>query len=404
MNRVRLVEPDDLGREEWDAWSTIQETNPSLDSPFFRPELALAVSAARGGVEVAVMEQSDQPIGFFPFQRNRRDVVQAVAGRLSEFHGVISPADAEWSADELLAGGRIAAWHFDHLVMQQRPLHRYHWGVSPSPYLDLAHGFDGWRNGLRARGSRGVAAVLRKGRKLAREVGPLRLDFHTTDDDVFGSLIEWKTAQHRRTRVLQVLQAPWVVELLRRVRRHQDHRFSGVLSALYAGRELVAAHLGLCSQGVLHWWFSRLQPDSVNVLTGTCAALRTGPIGQRETDCGASILARARSVTSNRSSPETLRLPKVHWTAGYGPGRSAARGIRPSAASEHLAFSLAPDSSRRRDAPGSGSPFDSSCSPPRVIRCPTRLVRFAALSATVALATRPRGHGITSTNGIANGP
>src|SRR5581483_6030982 len=35
----------------------------------------------------------------------------------------------------------------------------------------------------------------------------------------------------------------------------------GMLSALYAGPELVAAHFGLRSGPVLHWWFPVYNPD-----------------------------------------------------------------------------------------------------------------------------------------------
>jgi CelD/BcsL family acetyltransferase involved in cellulose biosynthesis len=36
--------------------------------------------------------------------------------------------------------------------------------------------------------------------------------------------------------------------------------FSGILSALYAGDKLLAAHFGLRCHGILHWWFPAFRP------------------------------------------------------------------------------------------------------------------------------------------------
>ena len=100
-----------------------------------------------------------------------------------------------------------------------------------------------------------LAQVERKARKLEREVGALRFEFHSQDPAVFSSLLDWKTAQYRRTRRLEILATSWVVNLLETVRQTDTPGFGGPLSALYAGDQLVAVHLGLRSRTALHIWF-----------------------------------------------------------------------------------------------------------------------------------------------------
>ena len=155
----------------------------------------------------------------------------------------------------MLRGCGLAAWYFDHLPAAQTPFEKFSWGRSQSPYLDLSGGFDAYIAQRRNAGSSAIAQVRRKARKIAREVGPLRFELHTSDEQVWQALLKWKTAQHRQTGVLQVLKYPWVVALLQRLRRTQSEKFSGLLSALYAGNQLAAVHLGLKGSNALHIWF-----------------------------------------------------------------------------------------------------------------------------------------------------
>ncbi|MEX1026931.1 MAG: GNAT family N-acetyltransferase, partial [Candidatus Paceibacterota bacterium] len=52
-----------------------------------------------------------------------------------------------------------------------------------------------------------------------------------------------------------VLRLDWVCDVLDRVFATSEPGFAGVLSALYAGSRLVAAHFGVRSKDTLHLWF-----------------------------------------------------------------------------------------------------------------------------------------------------
>ena len=260
MCQIRVISPTNLTPVEWSAWSRIQQSRTDLHSAFFAPEFTRAVAAVRNDVEVAIISDGDRPVGFFPFQRGPRGVAQAVCGRLSEFHGVIAEPHAAWTPAQLIRECGLRSWHFDHLPVSQSEFRPSFWGESNSPCMDLSHGYEAYRSSMRATGA-SVTQVERKSRKLAREVGPLRFEFHTSNSDVFDSLIEWKTEQHRRTKVLQVLRVEWVGQLLDRIRNARTDGFRGVLSSLHAGDRLIAVHLGMSSKTALHIWFPAYNVD-----------------------------------------------------------------------------------------------------------------------------------------------
>jgi CelD/BcsL family acetyltransferase involved in cellulose biosynthesis len=121
--------------------------------------------------------------------------------------------------------------------------------------MALHRGFDSYLSERREAGSSSVAQAQRKLRKLARDVGPVRLELHTNDDVAFDCLVEWKRAQLRQRNYFDMFKLDWVIPLLRRISDTTgSDDFSGLLSALYAGDELVAVHLGMRSRAVVSSW------------------------------------------------------------------------------------------------------------------------------------------------------
>jgi len=235
-------------------WADFQKQNPSFDSAFYSPDFTSLVADVRDDVEIAVMRHGDEIAGFFPFLRARNNIARSVAGRLTEFQGPICRRGFAWDPGALIRSSRLRAWYFDHLPMCQASMETHAWGTVPSPYIDLEGGFRSYESGIHQRG-RTIEQIHRKARKLAREVGPLRFDLHTGDERVFTTLLQWKSEQHRQRGQVQIFSLPWVSALFERIRGHSSDGMKGVLSALWAGDRLAAAHLGLRSSRVLHLWF-----------------------------------------------------------------------------------------------------------------------------------------------------
>jgi CelD/BcsL family acetyltransferase involved in cellulose biosynthesis len=121
----------------------------------------------------------------------------------------------------------------------------------PSWVMDVSRGYDAYVEARLAESRKVFRSTQAKLRKLEREVGALRFDFASRDASVLAQLVEWKSAQYRRTGRRDRFARPWIATLVRDLLAGDI----GVLSALYAGDHLVAAHFGLRSHGTLSCWF-----------------------------------------------------------------------------------------------------------------------------------------------------
>lgn len=251
--QIEVLKPAQLTDREVAAWSKLQRADRAFDNPWFRPELALAVAKVRTDVEVAVLQQSGEPVGFLPFQRDSRDVGRPVASILSDMHGMVVAKGVNWDPLEVVRSAGLVAWHFDHLVVQE-PWQPFIQCFDDSPYLDLSQGYEAYVEQRRQSGCSAIKQAQRKARKLAREVGPVRFELHTDDRAVLQKLVEWKQEQLVRMTYIDVFRFDWVVDLLQVVASQQCKGFAGQLSALYAGEQLVAVHLGMQSYDVASSW------------------------------------------------------------------------------------------------------------------------------------------------------
>ncbi len=288
--RVKVVSACDLTPRHIEAWARIQRDNKDVDSPLFRPEFTLAVANERDDVEVAVLEQDGELVGFFPYHRCRGEVAQPIGFALSDFHGVVMQSGVKLDAVQLLRDCDLNAWHFDHLIASQDAFAAYHWREADSPFMDLSQGFEQYQTARQADGSDTIKQVLRKMRKIEREVGPLDFMPFCTDDELFQQMIEWKLEQYRRIRSVNHLAEPWKIELLKSLVHTRGESFSGMMSGLWAGKQLMAVHLGLLSGGVLHCWFPTYSDELAKYSPGLIFWIRLAQaapsLGIRRIDLG----------------------------------------------------------------------------------------------------------------------
>jgi CelD/BcsL family acetyltransferase involved in cellulose biosynthesis len=254
MRTVHVVSGRQLTPQHLSAWSRVQQGNTDLDSPFYTPDLTKLVASVRDDVEVAIMDEDGESVGFFPFQRSPGGRARPVVGRLTEFHGPITRADLDWNPLDLIRQAGLRAWYFDHLPATRPAYATHSWNFIHSPFANLQGGFGPYEAGLKQRGGL-VSQIRRKERKLSREVAPVRFELHTADENVFKNLLAWKAIQYEQVGKIQIFNYPWTVQLLDSIRRYQSEGFAGILSALYTGDQLAAVHLGIRSRDALHIWF-----------------------------------------------------------------------------------------------------------------------------------------------------
>lgn len=258
---IRLTRLTSLSVEERDSWSEIQESCSEFSSPFFRPEFAEQVAAARGDASVAVLLRDGKAVGFLPFQLTGRGVGEPIGAPLSDMQGVVIPSGTDWSAADVLRSAGLSAWHFDHLLASQSQFESHHSYVDDSPFMDLSEGYDAYCIERRASGSRTIAQIQRKRRKLERDKGSVRFEWQSDSESILETLIAWKRKQLEVHHYSDLFVQDWVRGLITSVWRSQETRFAGVLSTLRAGDELVAVHLGIRSRNVLSSWIPTYNPD-----------------------------------------------------------------------------------------------------------------------------------------------
>jgi len=239
-------------RERWVAM--LDACSPDVGG-FLHPEFVGAVSAVRDDIEVGVLEDADgEVLGFLPFQRGRWGIARPVAGRLCDQSGAVLRPGATWSPREFARAVDLRAIRLANAPTTDSALGPYQQRPKKILGLDLSSGFEAYREEILASGSRFMRQIEGRIRKAERLAGPMRFVWQTEDDSVLETLLGWKAAQRRQTRTPDVFDLPWARALLERLRHQKGQGFEGVLSALYFGDTLAAAHFGIRTSTVLQYW------------------------------------------------------------------------------------------------------------------------------------------------------
>jgi CelD/BcsL family acetyltransferase involved in cellulose biosynthesis len=272
-----------------DDWARLQERDDALASPFFRPEFMQLIATVRSDVGVAVV-QSDEGSAYFAFQRRRFGWGGPLGSRLSDYQGVVGSPPPFLDARELLRRCRLRSWGFDAVVASQPLFRPYHRRERSSPFLDVTSGYEAYADERAAAGSDQIADVAKQAERLASEVGALRFEAHVADAEALALLMRWKSEQYCRTGAVDIFAFPWVQEVASRAHASRGAGFAGLLSVLSAGDRPVAAHLGLRSPTVLHYWLpaydralAKYSPGLILLLELTRAAPE---LGVRRVDLG----------------------------------------------------------------------------------------------------------------------
>ena len=270
----RLIRPDELDAGLVAAWRGIQSTEPGFASPYFSPEFSLCVGRIRRDARIAVIENEQKSVGFFPYQRGFLGVGRPIGGALSDFHGVLTTASGEWNLLELVRASRLSVWAYDHLV-GNTPRPEFHVTArAQSPQIDLSSGYDLYAKGRRDAGSDYIRKTEGLARKLAREFGDIEFLLEDRSSTSLNQILAWKSEQYRQSGITDVLAVPWAGALLRQVAESSGETFSGMCSVLRVGGRVVAGHIGMRSSEVLHYWFPAYDPEFAKFSVGIILLLR----------------------------------------------------------------------------------------------------------------------------------
>jgi CelD/BcsL family acetyltransferase involved in cellulose biosynthesis len=266
-------------------WREIQSAGRDLASPYLTPQYVAAVASVRPGIRVAVMEDGNRVEGFFPYQDVAPGVAEAVGDKISDCHAVIVGPDFAWTAEDLLRGAKLNAWDYRRVPLSQAQFHPYHTETFRSPLVDLSAGFEayaaargaghrpahcntGQAGDMPYSGSRILVKAAAAKARLERAEGPLQYEAQCPDVAALQALMHCKSEQYRRTGYFDRFELRWVAALLERLQATSEQEFAGMLSVLWAGGRIAAAHFGMRTTTVWNYWFPCFERDFAHFSPG----------------------------------------------------------------------------------------------------------------------------------------
>ncbi|MFZ6861159.1 GNAT family N-acetyltransferase [Undibacterium sp. Ji67W] len=240
------------------AWLQMLNESVILQSPYYHPQYTAIIGAARSDTRILVIEDAGEVVGFFPHHQKNAFVAEVVGGGLTDYQGPISSGNRELPIKQMLAAMNVRYMGFNHMPLVRAEFAKHAWDHSRSLTLNLDGGFDAYARRLSEKRD---ASLLKKietnERKLSKKFGPLRFCFDARDPAEFIALLAGKSDQFIRTLGVEhdIFAVPWIRSVVEEIYEQKRADFSGVLSTLYAGDTLIAAHFGMRSASVLHYWF-----------------------------------------------------------------------------------------------------------------------------------------------------
>ncbi|MFF4170975.1 GNAT family N-acetyltransferase [Streptomyces sp. NPDC001744] len=319
--RVRIARPGELGAREIEAWRALRAGSGAPGNPFMEPEFALAVARVRPRSRVAVWWEGDEPVGFFPYEKGPLGRGRALGYGVSDSQGAVLRPGLRPDARALLRHCGLASWEFDNLEAGQPVFAPAAADSFASPVIDVREGYAAYEALLRVRSPTFLRTTLAKERRLARRAdGGTRFVFDERDPAALRTLMEWKSAQYRRTGRRDRFAQEWITTLVRRLHERRTPGCSGVLSVLYAGERPVAAHFGLRSATVLSCWFPSYDPEFAKYSPGLVLHLR---MAEAAAEAGIGTLDLGRGDAEYKDALKTGELT-VYEGAVFVPGARAA--------------------------------------------------------------------------------
>jgi CelD/BcsL family acetyltransferase involved in cellulose biosynthesis len=298
---IRIVPFDALGTEELDAWHRLRAANPALDSPYFHPGFAAAVHASGRPVQVAVGRDDRGAVcALLPAHRERA-LLRPAGWPAADFQGPVLAPGSAFAPLKLLTDG-VRAVAFDHLLEPSPDFAPWVESSRTSPFLDTTGGLDGYLGRASRSGKDNIGQARRRTTKAERDLGSVRFAADLVDEDALRRVVELKRSQYAATGAQDYFAEPDRVDLLTRLLHTRNTEFGGILSTLHAGPHLLAAHFGIRSGSVLHWWFPVFNPEF--------AALSPGWILLRELVAASPALGITR-IDLGRGDDEYKRRAKT---------------------------------------------------------------------------------------------
>ncbi|MEV5015992.1 GNAT family N-acetyltransferase [Streptomyces sp. NPDC053780] len=315
-----MLRPQELGEGEREHWRDIRAKSTAPRNPFMEPEFTDVVGRVRPRARVAVLYDGGEAAGFLPHERGPLGQGRAIGLGVSDCQGAVLRQGLAPDPRGLLRACSLSSLAFDNLEAEQGLFVPYAAEEHTTYVIDVEKGYEAYENVLRTQAPKFLKTTLAKERRLGRQTGGVRFVFDEREPAALRTLVEWKSAQYRRTGRRDRFAQEWISRLVGRLAQTRAPECTGTLSVLYAGGRPVAAHFGLRSATVLACWFPAYDPDFAKYSPGLVLHLRMAEAAAAE---GIGLLDMGRGPAEYKDSLKTGELP-VYEGAATRPGTGAA--------------------------------------------------------------------------------
>lgn len=250
----------DLTADEIALWKKTTREKSEYRSAFYTYSFFAAVSAVYQDVYVSIICQNGQIVCFFPFQLMRGMGRLCLAGErmgeeMSDYFAPIYTADVLISSNQFMKLTGLHYFYFTHLeehFVKERGIDAF------QPEIGLRINFrktnQDYSDCLKEGHKSLYPDTKRREKKAIQDKGELKFIFESQERGDYAFLLEKKNAQYERTKRVGYFRKERT-ELLDYLFKHENDEFKTILSTLSFGGNLMAAHLGMFYQGILHYWF-----------------------------------------------------------------------------------------------------------------------------------------------------
>lgn len=253
--KVITKRPQELSDAEIAAWRRMRDLNPAYRSPYFTYEFARAVGENVADARIAIGYAHGEPIAFLGVQGAFAGYARPIGGPLSDFHAPLYDHDKPFDFTAFMAAARIGIYAYRFAPAEVACMHASADKRLGSHTIDLSEGAEAYEAERRASKPNLFKSLPRKTRKLERELGELRFVLDDRAPEAFETMLRWKAEQYVRTGHFNAFELEWPRAVLESIWNVGAPDLKGLLSSLYAGDRLIAAHFGMVSGSVWHYWF-----------------------------------------------------------------------------------------------------------------------------------------------------
>lgn len=257
--RAEIVRVDQLDPRQRQYWRGFLRDNRALGSPYFTLEFAELMSRARPDTRVLAITRNGTPVGFLPLHLSRTGIIRPLGGPLSDHHGLVT--DDPWlNLKDVISAARLGVFLFDGAIASQLGFAAHAHAMQPSWVVNMADGFDAYWEERRQSEAKAMRNIRSRDRKLQAASSQI---IYRVDDrrvEALDKLLSIKRQQYQATRAMDVFKGKWARTLIYSLMMHRTDELSGVLSTLEVDGQLAAAHFGMRSSNVLHYWFPVYDP------------------------------------------------------------------------------------------------------------------------------------------------